>query len=121
MLSDGDDVGASHFGDGYTAIGLVGGVEVDMVGANAGCDCDLEILGLCETLSCEVAGMEAGAISTMLCVRMGECLRSGDNDFGVDEFLVEGAVLTLLVGGGHERMSLIFEPFSDSQLVLGCA
>lgn len=41
VLGDGDDVGAGHFGDGDAAIGLVGCVEVDVVGANAGCDGDL--------------------------------------------------------------------------------
>lgn len=46
MLGNGDDVGAGYFGYGYAAVGLVGGIEVDVVGANAGCDGDLEVLGL---------------------------------------------------------------------------
>lgn len=59
VLGDGDDVAAGDLGDGDTTIGLVGGVEVDVVGADAGSDGKLEVLGLGETLSGEVSGMEA--------------------------------------------------------------
>jgi hypothetical protein len=59
VLSDGDDVAAGDFGDGDAAVGLVGGVEVDVVGANAGRDGQLELLGLGQTLSVEVARVEA--------------------------------------------------------------
>ena len=59
MLSDGNDIGACDFGDGDTAIGLVGGVQVDVVGADAGGDGELEVLGLCEALGREVSGVEA--------------------------------------------------------------
>lgn len=38
VLGDRDDVGASDLGDGDTAVGLVGGVEIDVVGADAGRD-----------------------------------------------------------------------------------
>ena len=47
-------------------------------------------------------------------------LRSGDDDLSVYKVLVEGRVLTLLVGGSDELMSLILEPLSDTKLVLGC-
>jgi hypothetical protein len=50
VLGDGDNVGARDFGDGDAAIGLVGCVEVDVVGADACCDCELELLGFGETL-----------------------------------------------------------------------
>lgn len=59
MLSDGDDVGAGHLGDGDTTVGLVGGVQVDMVGADTCSDGDLEVLGLGKALSGQVAGVEA--------------------------------------------------------------
>jgi len=59
VLGDGDDVGASDFGDGDTAIGLVGGIEVDVVGSDTGSDGDLEVLRLGQTLSGEVARVEA--------------------------------------------------------------
>ena len=49
VLGDGDDVGTGHFGDGDAAVGLVGGIEVDVVGADAGRDGELELLGFGET------------------------------------------------------------------------
>lgn len=60
VLSDGDDVGTSHFGDGDTAIGLVGDVKVDVVGSDTCGHGDLELLCLSETFSGEVTGVEAG-------------------------------------------------------------
>lgn len=61
VLGDRHDVGAGDLGDGDAAIGLVGGVEVDVVGTNTSGDGNLELLGLGQTLSGEVAGVEAGA------------------------------------------------------------
>lgn len=48
-------------------------------------------------------------------------VRSGDDDLGVYQVLVEFGVLALLVGGGDELMSLILEPFADAEFVLGRA
>lgn len=45
-------------------------------------------------------------------------LRSGNDDFGIDEFLVKLGVLTLLVRGGDESVALVLEPFADAELVL---
>lgn len=59
VLSDGDDVGAGDFGNGDTAIGGVGSVQVNVVGTNTGSDSKLELLGLGETLSGKVTGVEA--------------------------------------------------------------
>lgn len=59
VLSDGDDVGASHLGDGDTTVGLVGGIKVDVVGTNTGGDGNLQVLGLGETLSSQVTRVEA--------------------------------------------------------------
>lgn len=67
MLGDGDDVGASDLSNGDTAVGLVGGVEVDVVRANTGSDGDLEVLGLGQALSGQVTWVEtAGALSARL-------------------------------------------------------
>lgn len=60
VLGDGDDVGAGDFGDGDAAVGLVGDVQVDVVGANTGSDGDLEVLALLQALGGEVTGVEAG-------------------------------------------------------------
>ena len=59
VLGDGDDVGAGDLGDGDTAVGLVGLVEVDVVGTNTGGDGDLEVLALLEAVGGEVTGVEA--------------------------------------------------------------
>ena len=62
MFGDRDDIGASDFSDCDTAICLVGSVKIDVVGPNTGSDSDFELLCLCEALSCEVAGVEAGQL-----------------------------------------------------------
>lgn len=59
MLSDGNDIGTRHFSHSNTAVGLVGGIEVDMVRSNTGSDGDLQLLCLGQSLGGEVAGMEA--------------------------------------------------------------
>jgi len=105
VLSNRDDVGASNLSDGETAVGLVGSIEIDVVRSNTSSNAKLEVLGLSKTLSSEVTWVEWG----------------GDDDFGVYELLVELGVLTLLVGGGDEGVSLILKPFSDTELVLSCA
>lgn len=46
VLGYGHDVRTSNLGDGDAAIGLVGGIQVDMIRANAGGDGKLELLGL---------------------------------------------------------------------------
>lgn len=60
VLGDGNDVGAGDLSNGDTAIGLVGSVEVDVVGTDTSGDCDLEVLGLCETLGGQVTWVETG-------------------------------------------------------------
>ncbi|KAB8291790.1 hypothetical protein EYC80_006584 [Monilinia laxa] len=64
VLGDRYDVGSGYLGNGDTAVSLIGSVEIDVVGSNTGCDGDLEVLGLGETLGCEVAWVET---------RMAEC------------------------------------------------
>lgn len=123
VLSDGDDVAAGDFGNGDTAIGLVGGVQVNVVRANTGGDSNLQLLCLGQTLSSQVAGVEAVEQSVSITIT-GRCgfaigvLRSGDDDFGINQFLVELGVLALLVRGSHQGVSLIFKPLSNTQLVL---
>lgn len=67
MLSDGNDIGASDFGDGNTAIGLIGSIEINVVRANTSGDGDLQLLRLCKALCGEVTWVEP---STLL-VRVG--------------------------------------------------
>ena len=59
VLGDGDDVGAGDLSDGDTAVGLVGSVEVDVVGTDTGSDGDLEVLRPGETLRGQVTRVEA--------------------------------------------------------------
>jgi hypothetical protein len=123
VLSDGDDVAASDLGDGDTTVGLVGGVQVDMVRTDTSGDGDLEVLGLGQALSGEVSGVESIGGRSVVCYLLNyigtEDSRSGDDDLSVDQLLVKGGVLTLLVGGSDEGVALLLEPFSQAQLVLG--
>ena len=59
VLSNGDDVGASDLSNGDTTVGLVGSVEVNVVRADTSGNSELELLGLGEALSSQVAGVEA--------------------------------------------------------------
>lgn len=62
VLSNRDDVATGDLSDSDAAIGLVGGVEINVVGANTGSDGKLQVLGFSKTLSGEVAGVEAGRL-----------------------------------------------------------
>jgi hypothetical protein len=62
VLGDGDDVGAGDFGNGDTAVGLVGLVQVNVVRTNTGGDGDLKVLALLQALGGEVTGVEAELI-----------------------------------------------------------
>jgi hypothetical protein len=53
------------------------------------------------------------------CDRVCSNLRSGDDDLGVNHLLLENTALALLVGGGHESVSLVLEPLANTELVLG--
>lgn len=46
-------------------------------------------------------------------------VRCGDDDFGVNEVLVELGVLALLVGGCDELVTLLLDPLPQTELVLG--
>lgn len=59
VLSDRDDIGAGDLGNGDTTVGGVGGVQVNVIRTNTGSDGELELLGLGQTLSGEVTGVEA--------------------------------------------------------------
>jgi hypothetical protein len=58
VLGDGDDVGASNFSDGDTTVGLVRGIEVDVVGSDTSSDGELQVLSLGQALCGEVTGVE---------------------------------------------------------------
>lgn len=49
---------------------------------------------------------------------MWHVLRCGDDDLGVNELLVELAVLSLLVRGGHKSVALVLNPLPETELVL---
>jgi hypothetical protein len=46
-------------------------------------------------------------------------VRCGDDDFGVNKVLVELRVLTLLIGGCDELVTLLFDPLPQTELILG--
>lgn len=100
VLGDGDDVATSHLGDGDTAVGSVGSVQVDVVGTDTCSHGNLQLLCLGQTLGSEVSRVETGgqasaAVSLDMC--LWAILRSGDDDFGINQFLVKLGVLSLLV------------------------
>lgn len=59
MFGNGDDIGAGNFSDDDSTIGLVGCIEVDMVGANTSGDGEFEVLGFGETFGGQVARVKA--------------------------------------------------------------
>lgn len=59
MLGDRDDVAAGNFGNGDTAIGLVGGIQVNVIRSDTSSDGNLQLLCFGETLGCQVTGVEA--------------------------------------------------------------
>lgn len=46
-------------------------------------------------------------------------VRCGNDDFGVNKVLVKLGVLTLLVGGSDELVTLLLDPLPQTELVLG--
>lgn len=59
VLSHRDDIGAGDFGNGDATVSLVGSVQVDVVRTDTGGDGDLQLLRLGQSLSGEVARVEA--------------------------------------------------------------
>lgn len=50
---------------------------------------------------------------------MEEDQRCSDDNFGVNKLPVEGRVLALLVGSGHQGVALVLEPLADAKFILG--
>jgi len=103
MLSYAIAVAISDFRDGDAV--LHRGLQINVVGPDAGRDGELELLGFGQAVGREIARVE---------------WRRND-DLGVDELALKGAVLALLVGRGHEGVALRLEPLADAQLALGGA
>ena len=66
MFGNGDDIGAGDFSDGDTAVSLVGGVQVDVVGANASSNGNFEIFGFRQTFCGQVARVETANKQVLL-------------------------------------------------------
>lgn len=45
-------------------------------------------------------------------------IRCGNDDLRIDQFTIKGGVCTIFVGGGDELMALVFQPLSQTKLVL---
>lgn len=58
-----DDVAAGDLSNGDTTVGLVGGVQVNVVRTDTSSDGNLKLLGFGKTLGSQVAGVEAGGAS----------------------------------------------------------
>ena len=59
MLGDGDNIGSRDLSDGDASIGLVRGVQVDVVGSDTSCDCNLQVFGLGKALGGQVTRVES--------------------------------------------------------------
>lgn len=75
VLCNRDDVGASDFSDGNTAIGGIGSIQVDVIGSNTSSDGELEVLSLGQSLSSEVTWVETVPVNG--CMREIECAAYG--------------------------------------------
>jgi hypothetical protein len=117
MLGDRGDVGPSDFS--YEDLPLVGSIKVDVIGSypksahhamrlrrtDTSGDAGLQLLGLGNSLGIDVTRVEG----------------SGNDDFSIDDFLVEGRVFAFLVVGDNQGVALGLEPFADAELILNCA
>lgn len=116
MLRHRHDIGASHFSNGDTAVGLVCGIEVNVIGSNAGRDCEFELLSFSEPFGGEVTGMEADsktelAIDCVLEVTVGQHdyhspgiysrilpdSRCSDDNLSIDQLLVKLGILAFFI------------------------
>jgi hypothetical protein len=52
------------------------------------------------------------------CIELRGGGRSSNDDLGINQLLVEGGVLALLVRGGHQGVTLVLEPLADTELIL---
>ena len=98
VLGDADRVRVGDLGDGDPAVDRR--LQVDVVGADARGDGDLQIPRLGDPLGSEVGGPEG----------------LGDHDVGVDELALEHRVGTVLVGGDDEAVPFPFEVRPQAQL-----
>ena len=98
VLGDADRVAIGDLGHGDALVH--GGLEIGVVGADAGGDDELELLRLVEALLGHVGGPEG----------------LGDDDLGVGKLLVEDGVGAVLVGGHHQRVAGVLEEFAKPEL-----
>lgn len=59
MFSDRDDIGSGDFDDRDTAVGLVGSIEINVVGSDTGGNRDLKFLRFGESFCGQVARVKA--------------------------------------------------------------
>lgn len=118
MLGHRHDIGSGNLCNSDPTVGLVCSIQINMVRTNTSSHCNLQVLGLCQALGGQIAGMEA-VWSVSGSSSIGVDLRGGDDDFSINQFLIEFGALAFLVRGSHKSMPLILEPFSNTQLVLG--
>ena len=98
MLGDADRVGIGDLGDGDALVH--GGLQIGVVGADAGGDDQLQLLRLVEALLGHVSGPE----------------RLGDDDLGVGQLLLELRVRAFLVGGHHQSVAGLLQELAKPKL-----
>ena len=103
MFGNADAIAVGHLGDGDAAIH--GGLEIDMVRADAGGDGELELRSFGDALGRDVGGPK--------------WLRN--HDVGIDEFLVERAAFAVLVGCDDQRVSLGLKVLAQAEFARNAA
>jgi hypothetical protein len=97
MLGDADRVAIGHFGDGDAPLDRR--LEVDMVGADAGGDRQLQSIRLGDPLAGQIGRPE----------------RLGDDHVGVGQLALEAGIRAVLVRGDHQLMSLDLQPGAQAE------
>ena len=97
MLGDADAVGAGHFGHGDMGAG--GRFEIDVIGADAGGERQLQLLRLRDPLLGQVGGPE----------------RLRDHHFGVRQMLLEHRLRAVLVAGHDQLVAVTFQITAQTQ------
>ena len=98
VLGDADRVAVGDLGDGDALVHR--GLQVGMVGADAGGDDELELLRLVEALLGHIGGPEG--------------LR--DHDLGVGQLLLEGRIRAVLVGGHDQCVAGLLQELAKPEL-----
>src|SRR5262249_28547317 len=93
-----DRVAIGHLGDGHALVH--GGLQIGVIGADAGSDDELELLRLVEALLGHIGRPEG----------------LGDDDLGIGQLLLEHRVRAFLVRGHYEAVACLLQKLAQAEL-----